>query len=127
MINNIRQVFGALSLQFHLINLTYHFNFVFQHHKLAHEVGSGSNCLKCGDGCPGLDLHFWRKVCRNCKCKREEHDIVEEDQYKQLDILFNDSKSNYQPVKAGIAIYCNINMYLYLFIFVICLLVLFQC
>ncbi|XP_015377424.1 PREDICTED: testin [Diuraphis noxia] len=69
-------------------------------HKLAHEVGSGSSCLKCGDACPGLDLHFWRKVCRNCKCKREEHNIVDEDQYKQLDILFNDSKSNYQPIKA---------------------------
>lgn len=107
LINTFRQLFSVLSVQFHV---TYHFHFVFQHHKLAHEVGSGSNCLKCGDGCPGLDLHFWRKVCRNCKCKREEHDIVEEDQYKQLDILFNDSKSNYQPVKAGMVLYCQINV-----------------
>lgn len=76
--------------------------FIFQHHKLAHEVGFGSSCLKCGDECPGLDLHFWRKVCRNCKCTREEHNIVDDDQYKQFDILFKDSKSNYQPVKAGI-------------------------
>jgi hypothetical protein len=40
----------------------------------------------------------------NCKCKKEEHNIVDEDQYKQLDILFNDSKSNYQPIKAGIVL-----------------------
>lgn len=24
--------------------------------------------------CPGYEPHFWRKVCRNCKCPREEHD-----------------------------------------------------
>lgn len=82
---------------------------MFQQHKLAHEIGSGSNCLTCGDQCPGLDLHFWRKVCRNCKCKREEHNIVDDDQYTQFDILFNDSKSNYQPVKAGIIISKIIN------------------
>lgn len=83
--------------------------YMFQQHKLAHEIGSGSNCLTCGDQCPGLDLHFWRKVCRNCKCKREEHNIVDDDQYTQFDILFNDSKSNYQPVKAGIIISKIIN------------------
>lgn len=83
---------------------------IFQFHKLAHEIGSGSSCLKCGDACPGLDLHFWRKVCKNCKCKREEHSIADDDNYKQLDILFNDSKSNYQPVKAGIVIYDTLNV-----------------
>ncbi|XP_042898366.1 protein prickle isoform X2 [Parasteatoda tepidariorum] len=24
--------------------------------------------------CPGYVPHFWRKVCRNCKCPREEHE-----------------------------------------------------
>uniref|UniRef100_H2YE73 Testin n=1 Tax=Ciona savignyi TaxID=51511 RepID=H2YE73_CIOSA len=43
---------------------------------LTHEVGAGAPCLKCGDKCPGLDLHFWRKICRNCKCKQEDHDVV---------------------------------------------------
>ncbi|XP_050530404.1 testin [Daktulosphaira vitifoliae] len=71
-----------------------------KHHKLAHEIGSGSSCLNCLDKCPGLDLHFWRKVCKNCKCKKEEHNITEDDQFEQFEILFNDSKSNYQPVKA---------------------------
>uniref|UniRef100_H2YE77 Testin n=1 Tax=Ciona savignyi TaxID=51511 RepID=H2YE77_CIOSA len=43
---------------------------------MTHEVGAGAPCLKCGDKCPGLDLHFWRKICRNCKCKQEDHDVV---------------------------------------------------
>nr|CAB3255182.1 testin [Phallusia mammillata] len=43
---------------------------------LTHEVGAGAPCLKCGDKCPGLDLHFWRKICRNCKCKQEDHDVL---------------------------------------------------
>ncbi|EAT38870.1 AAEL009271-PA, partial [Aedes aegypti] len=28
--------------------------------------------------CPGLDLHFWRKVCRNCKCRKEQHDCKDD-------------------------------------------------
>ena len=60
---------------------------------LTHEVDEGSKCLQCGDGCPGFSLHFWRlvafreiylpcnifslsrKVCKNCLCPREEHDV----------------------------------------------------
>ncbi|XP_067129045.1 protein prickle-like isoform X3 [Centruroides vittatus] len=30
-------------------------------------------CYKCQDQCPGYVPHFWRKICRNCKCPREEH------------------------------------------------------
>ncbi|XP_065214683.1 prickle planar cell polarity protein 3-like isoform X2 [Planococcus citri] len=30
-------------------------------------------CSKCSE-CPGYAQHFWRKVCRNCKCPREDHD-----------------------------------------------------
>lgn len=45
---------------------------------LTHEVGAGAPCLKCGDKCPGLDLHFWRKICRNCKCKQEDHAVKDE-------------------------------------------------
>ncbi|XP_037947509.1 uncharacterized protein LOC119679307 [Teleopsis dalmanni] len=41
--------------------------------KLGHEAGAGSKCNECGDKCPGLDLHFWRKVCRNCKCRKDQH------------------------------------------------------
>ncbi|KAJ8301090.1 hypothetical protein KUTeg_020077 [Tegillarca granosa] len=32
-------------------------------------------CLKCGDKCPGLDTHYWRKVCKHCRCPREDHDL----------------------------------------------------
>ncbi|KAL1453669.1 hypothetical protein WDU94_009989 [Cyamophila willieti] len=62
-------------------------------HKLAHDLGAGSPCLQCKDKCPGLDLHFWRKVCKNCKCKKESHDVQEEDDISaKFEILFGASK-----------------------------------
>ncbi|XP_069684025.1 uncharacterized protein Tes [Periplaneta americana] len=57
-------------------------------HRLAHEIGAGAPCLSCGDACPGLDLHFWRKSCRNCRCKKEEHDVRDDEGYEQFEILF---------------------------------------
>ncbi|KAJ1371145.1 PET Domain [Parelaphostrongylus tenuis] len=42
-------------------------------HVLAHEVGQGSLCRNCD--CSGLDLHFWRKLCKNCGCRMDEHDV----------------------------------------------------
>ncbi|KAK7871731.1 hypothetical protein R5R35_014011 [Gryllus longicercus] len=56
-------------------------------HRLAHDIGAGAPCLACGDNCPGLDLHFWRKLCRNCKCKKEDHDVKDDEGYEQFDIL----------------------------------------
>lgn len=47
--------------------------------KLGHESGAGAACTLCGSGCPGLDLHFWRKVCRNCKCRKEQHECTDDD------------------------------------------------
>lgn len=32
-------------------------------------------CLRCGDDCPGLELHYWRKICKHCRCSREDHDL----------------------------------------------------
>ncbi|RZF44669.1 hypothetical protein LSTR_LSTR000621 [Laodelphax striatellus] len=61
-------------------------------HRLAHEIGAGSPCIKCVDSCPGLDLHYWRKLCRNCKCKREDHDLADDAGSLQFDILL--SKTN---------------------------------
>ncbi|CAG9861683.1 unnamed protein product [Phyllotreta striolata] len=49
--------------------------------KLGHEAGAGAPCLKCGDKCPGLDLHFWRKCCKICKCSKEEHEVPDDDIY----------------------------------------------
>ncbi|XP_059834254.1 testin [Hypanus sabinus] len=60
---------------------------------LGHEQGAGAPCLKCKDKCEGFELHFWRKICRNCKCGQEEHDVVitnEED--KKVGKLFEDTK-----------------------------------
>ncbi len=28
--------------------------------RLAHELGQGSRCSRCGDECPGFQLHYWR-------------------------------------------------------------------
>ena len=42
---------------------------------LAHDAGAGAPCLRCHDRCPGLDLHFWRKICRSCLCRKEDHDL----------------------------------------------------
>ncbi|VDK58221.1 unnamed protein product [Anisakis simplex] len=43
-------------------------------HVLCHEIGAGSPCLKCD--CTGLDLHFWRKICKVCSCRMDDHDII---------------------------------------------------
>lgn len=58
--------------------------------KLGHESGAGAPCNQCKDKCPGLDLHFWRKVCRNCKCRKNEHACPEDDDitgWAQFEIL----------------------------------------
>jgi len=57
--------------------------------RLGHEIGQGAPCSVCGDGCPGLDLHFWRKLCKNCKCRKENHQIEDDDLagWAQFEIL----------------------------------------
>jgi testin len=36
--------------------------------------------LNCKEKCVGgLNLHFWRKICINCKCRKENHDLLPED------------------------------------------------
>lgn len=56
--------------------------------KLGHEVGAGAPCNNCSE-CIGLDLHFWRKVCRNCKCRRDQHECNDDDLsgWAQFEIL----------------------------------------
>ncbi|CAK8697290.1 unnamed protein product [Clavelina lepadiformis] len=65
---------------------------------LTHEVGAGAPCLKCGDKCPGLDLHFWRKICKNCKCKQENHDVLASVSTRGIDnigkLLMQDKEAN---------------------------------
>ncbi|GAB1861838.1 Prickle-like protein 2 [Camponotus japonicus] len=58
--------------------------------RLAHEAGAGASCMNCKTACPGLDLHFWRKICKNCKCGRDDHD-VDDDEFPQFDLLFGPS------------------------------------
>nr|CAD7459412.1 unnamed protein product [Timema tahoe] len=65
---------------------------------LAHDIGAGAPCLKCLDICPGLDLHFWRKLCRNCKCKKEDHDVKDDDGYEQFHILLGTKKIKIKAV-----------------------------
>lgn len=56
--------------------------------RLGHEFGAGAPCLACSS-CTGLDLHFWRKICRNCKCRRDQHECNDDDLsgWAQFEIL----------------------------------------
>ncbi|CAH3920866.1 testin [Pieris brassicae] len=47
--------------------------------RLGHDSGAGAPCNSCGSSCPGLDLHFWRKVCRACHCSKDVHDVQDDD------------------------------------------------
>lgn len=62
--------------------------------RLGHESGAGAPCLKCGDKCPGLDLHFWRKCCKICKCAKEEHEVQDDDIYGWAQFQLLGSKPN---------------------------------
>ncbi|XP_075996113.1 testin [Genypterus blacodes] len=60
---------------------------------LGHEFGAGAPCLKCQDRCEGFELHFWRKICRNCKCSLTEHDVLmNSEENKKVGKLFEDTK-----------------------------------
>ncbi|XP_011874806.1 PREDICTED: uncharacterized protein LOC105565871 [Vollenhovia emeryi] len=63
--------------------------------RLAHEAGAGAPCTNCNSACPGLDLHFWRKICKNCKCSRDDHD-VDDDEFPQFDLLFGPSLGKFK-------------------------------
>lgn len=57
-------------------------------HILAHDIGQGSQCRNeptCR--CEGLDLHFWRKMCKNCGCRMDEHDVVLPNEYDHAQIV----------------------------------------
>ncbi|MBN3302838.1 TES protein, partial [Amia calva] len=60
---------------------------------LGHEIGAGAPCLKCKDKCEGFELHFWRKICRNCKCGLEDHEVqTSSAEDKKVGKLFEDTK-----------------------------------
>ncbi|XP_047658504.1 testin isoform X2 [Tachysurus fulvidraco] len=60
---------------------------------LGHEIGAGAACLKCKDKCEGFELHFWRKICRNCKCGLEDHDVqLQSEENQKVGRLFEDTK-----------------------------------
>ncbi|XP_029523298.1 testin isoform X2 [Oncorhynchus nerka] len=60
---------------------------------LGHEIGAGAACLKCKDKCEGFELHFWRKICRNCKCGLTDHDVqMNSDENRKVGKLFEDTK-----------------------------------
>ncbi|XP_032378828.1 testin [Etheostoma spectabile] len=60
---------------------------------LGHEFGAGAACLKCKNKCEGFELHFWRKICRNCKCGLTEHNVqMNSEENKKVGKLFEDTK-----------------------------------
>jgi len=48
---------------------------------LGHELGLGAKCSHCGTNCVGFQLHFWRKVCQNCRCGKIEHGVQEREDH----------------------------------------------
>ena len=42
---------------------------------ILNDIDKGKGCRNCGDACPGLQLHVWRKVCQFCSCPWEAHDV----------------------------------------------------
>ncbi|XP_032746639.1 testin-like [Rattus rattus] len=62
---------------------------------LNHEQGLGAPCRKCKEKCTGFELHFWKKICRNCKCKQEEHYIfLSTEEEPKVGRLFENTKYN---------------------------------
>ncbi|CAL8263713.1 unnamed protein product [Merluccius merluccius] len=60
---------------------------------LGHDFGAGAACLKCKEKCEGFELHFWRKICRNCKCGLADHNVhMESEESKKVGKLFEDTK-----------------------------------
>ena len=45
--------------------------------QLGHELGQGAPCGQCGHKCSGFELHFWKKVCQNCRCGKIEHGVLD--------------------------------------------------
>ena len=45
--------------------------------QLVHELGQGAPCGQCGHKCSGFELHFWKKVCQNCRCGKIEHGVMD--------------------------------------------------
>ncbi|KAJ2947422.1 hypothetical protein O0L34_g17200 [Tuta absoluta] len=69
--------------------------------RLGHDSGAGASCNSCGPSCPGLDLHFWRKVCRSCHCSKDVHDVQDDDLsgWAQFELLGNvNSKKASMPL-----------------------------
>ncbi|XP_072038137.1 LOW QUALITY PROTEIN: prickle planar cell polarity protein 3-like [Amphiura filiformis] len=54
----------------------------------------GRPCMTCGDKCPGLSLHYWRKICQHCKCPRENHNVMAGDQEKTVSRMMTDFQRN---------------------------------
>lgn len=69
--------------------------------RLGHEAGAGAPCIKCDSKCPGLDLHFWRKICKNCKCSKEDHDVHDDDIYGWAQFQLLGSKPSRTKKKIG--------------------------
>ncbi|CAG9799176.1 unnamed protein product [Chironomus riparius] len=72
---------------------------------LKHELGAGKSCLSCKEKCVGgLNLHFWRKICINCKCPKSNHDLLPEDYdeshiFDVLGVKIPDHKNLYKYIR----------------------------
>eukprot|EP00049_Salpingoeca_infusionum_P002726 m.59192 g.59192 ORF g.59192 m.59192 type:complete len:400 (-) comp11756_c1_seq2:1657-2856(-) len=75
---------------------------------LCHEINLGGQCFKCGDACPGFELHFWRKCCRHCKCspfshKSDDDEAVQDGPSRRVGKLSEALRSQFISRPQGIA------------------------
>ena len=35
-------------------------------------------CQRCNNKCSGFELHYWKKVCMNCRCGKIEHGVLDQ-------------------------------------------------
>jgi len=62
--------------------------------------------------CIVIGTWLYRKLCRNCKCKKEEHDVRDDEGYEQFEILFANSFTG-KKKRTGA---CKFREYWYLYI-----------
>ncbi|KAK3764532.1 hypothetical protein RRG08_040553 [Elysia crispata] len=64
---------------------------------------NGQRCLKCHDRCPGLELHYFRKICNHCRCLAEDHDLpsCQQRDCRPMSMLFQSSLSPRDPASSS--------------------------
>jgi len=53
--------------------------------RLSVDPDAGQRCVNCST-CPGFDVHHWRKVCKWCRCGRQDHERKDDRRTSMLNV-----------------------------------------